>query len=196
MVDISTTVAPKSDQINADDLISGPKTFTIEHVNANPDTPDQPVNVFFKETKLPFRPCKSMRRVMIAVWGPDASKYKGLSLTLYRDPKVKFGGMEVGGVRISHMSGMDKPMTMALTASRAKRAPYTVKPLEDTTPTIDPDAALQSAKDAAMKGKDEFTKWWKENADKRDIVKPIMEELKAMVEEADKPEIDDDEVPL
>ena len=50
-------------------------------------------------------------------------------MTLYCDPAVQFGGMKVGGIRISHMSHMDKPQTMALTATRSKRAPFTVQPL-------------------------------------------------------------------
>jgi hypothetical protein len=65
------------------------------------------------------------------MWGPDAKQYAGRSLTLYRDPSVKWGGMEVGGIRISHMSHIDKAATMALTATRGNRKPYTVKPLAD-----------------------------------------------------------------
>lgn len=72
-----------------------------------------------------------MRRVMVAAWGPDASQYVGRSMTLYRDPKVQFGGMQVGGIRISHMTHIERDMTMALTATRAKRAPYTVKVLQN-----------------------------------------------------------------
>jgi len=51
-------------------------------------------------------------------------------MRLYRDPKVKFGGMEVGGIRISHASHIDGPKTFPLTATRGRKAPYTVKPLE------------------------------------------------------------------
>jgi hypothetical protein len=70
-----------------------------------------------------------MRRVLVTVWGPDGNQYVGRSLTLYRDEKVQFGGMAVGGIRISHMSNIDREMTMALTASRASKRPFTVKPL-------------------------------------------------------------------
>ncbi|MAO79602.1 MAG: hypothetical protein CMH82_02850 [Nocardioides sp.] len=130
MVDMSQTIAPKSDQLNADDLIGGPRTITITRVTGNEGNAEQPVNIFFEgDNGKPFRPCKSMRRVMVKIWGADASKYAGQSMTLYRDPKVKWGGMEVGGIRISHMTGLQKPETMALTASKQARAPYTVKPL-------------------------------------------------------------------
>jgi hypothetical protein len=56
-------------------------------------------------------------------------------MTLYRDPAVKFGGMDVGGIRVSHLSHIDKPLSVALTVSRGKRAPYVVQPLADAAPT-------------------------------------------------------------
>jgi hypothetical protein len=130
--------APKSDQINADDLIGGPMTIVVTAVSANEAAPEQPVNISFEgDGGKPFRPCKSMRRVMVHIWGADASKYVGRAMTLYRDPKVQFGGMQVGGIRISHMSDIpadklsDGKVQMALTATRAKRAPFTVLPLKD-----------------------------------------------------------------
>ena len=196
-MDISGTVAPKSDQMNADDFISGAKTYTIDRVSANEGTPEQPVNVFMREHKLPFRPCKSMRRVMIAAWGPDASQYAGRSLTLYRDPEVKFGGMAVGGIRISHMSHIDGDLVMALTASKAKRASYRVQPLkvQDAAPQLDVDEVQGEARAAAKKGKDAFGEWWKNNPDKRPHAKLIIDELRALAEPEQQPQ-DDDEVPL
>jgi hypothetical protein len=50
-----------------------------------------------------------MRRVLVAMWGAEASAYVGRSLTLFRDPDVKFGGMETGGIRISHATHIDAP---------------------------------------------------------------------------------------
>lgn len=130
MTDLSTTVAPKSDQLNSDDLIAGARTIKITGVKADPGSTEQPIAIYFDgDNGKPYKPCKSMRRVMIQVWGTDGAKYAGRSMTLYRDPKVLFGGLAVGGIRISHMSHMDGEMTMALTATRASRKPYTVKPL-------------------------------------------------------------------
>ncbi len=139
VIDMGQFIAPKSDQINADDLIGGPRTITVARVNANEGSPEQPINVYFDgDNGKPFRPCKSMRRVMVAAWGSDASQYVGRSMTIYRDPKVQFGGMSVGGIRISHMSHIERDLTMALTATRAKRAPYTVKALStDAAPQKD-----------------------------------------------------------
>lgn len=125
------TIIPKSDQLNADDLIGG-KTITIAITGIDIKMDEQPVSIHFEgDGGKPYRPGKSMRRVLVNVWGPDANVYVGRRLTLYRDDGVKFGGMEVGGIRISHMSHLDKPMTMALTATKAQRRPFTVKPLAE-----------------------------------------------------------------
>lgn len=127
---MTESIAPRSDQMNADDLMSGPRTFTIREVRKSSSS-DQPIDVHLVEFPegRPFKPSKSMRRVMVAAWGPDASTYTGRRMTLYRDPTVRFGGQEVGGIRISHLDGIDKPMTLALTVTRGKRSPYVVQPI-------------------------------------------------------------------
>jgi len=129
-----TTIIPKSDQLNADSLIGAPKTIKITKVTVDPAA-EQPVSIYYEDDPArPFKAGKSMRRVLVNVWGPDANAYVGRSMTLYRDEGVKFGGMEVGGIRISHMSHMEKPMTMALTATRGNKKPFTVKPLAAPSP--------------------------------------------------------------
>lgn len=132
MTDLSTTIAAKSDQLNADDLIAGPRTIRITKVSANQSSAEQPIAIFFEgDGGKPYFPCKSMRRVLVHVWGRDGNAYTGRSLTLYRDPHVKFGGLEVGGIRISHMSHIDGNVTMALTATKGAKKAYMVKPLQD-----------------------------------------------------------------
>jgi hypothetical protein len=133
-MDMAATVIPKSDQLNADDLMSGPRTVRIVKVSGT-SAPDQPVAVHFEgDDGRPFKPCKSMRRVMIAAWGADASQYVGRAMTLYRDPRVAFGGMEVGGIRISAMSHIERDMTLALTVTKAKRSPFVVRVLKEEQP--------------------------------------------------------------
>ncbi|UZO91717.1 hypothetical protein [Roseomonas mucosa] len=129
-MNILATLAPKSDQLNADDLIGKTITITVTKVTMKAGD-EQPVSIFFKgDNGKPYKPGKSMRRVLVAVWGPDASQYVGKSMMLYRDAEVKFGGLEVGGIRISHMSGLDKQKTLALTATRGVKKGHTVKPLQ------------------------------------------------------------------
>ena len=129
MSDMNTTTAPKTDQINFDHFIGG-KSVVIKVTDVVFSSGEQPVAIHFENSNgKVFRPCKSMRRVIMAAWGDKASNYVGKSMKLFGDPKVKYGGVEVGGVRISHMSHIDHDIVVALTATKANRKPYTVKPL-------------------------------------------------------------------
>ena len=135
--DMRPVIVAKSDQLTADDLISGPRTITVTHVVITPEA-EQKVSVFFDgDEGKPYRSCKSMSRVMVHVWGPDAAIYSGRSMTLYRDPNVKWGGMAVGGIRISHMSHMEREQTIALMETAKKKKLFRVLPLVIEEPAED-----------------------------------------------------------
>lgn len=162
MVDLENTIVPKSDQLNADDFLTGPKTIKITGVKAT--NGDQPVSIFFEgDSGKPFKPCKSMRRVLIQIWGGDGDSYVGKSMTLYNDPTVKWAGKEVGGIRISHMSHMEEPKSIMLTIRKAVRQIFRVKVLEfkrempkPLAKLSDDDLTLWSDKIKATKTKDEL----------------------------------------
>ncbi|QIS38650.1 hypothetical protein [Clavibacter capsici] len=127
-MDLSLSIEPNSAQVNAEDLLAGPRTVTITGVEAG--TVEQPVFVHLAEiADRTYRPSKSMRRVMVSGWGADASAYVGRRLTLYRDPDISFGRDVVGGIRISAMSDIAKPLSIALTISRGKRKTFAVAQL-------------------------------------------------------------------
>jgi len=128
-LDMTESLAPRSDQLDAVDLLGGPRTFTIESVSKG--NPEQPFNFHLAEFPRVWRPGKSMRRVIVAAWGGKTSAYVGQRVTLYCDPSVQFGGDTVGGTRISHMSGLDKPLKVPLLIKRGKSAMFTVQPLKD-----------------------------------------------------------------
>jgi hypothetical protein len=131
-MDMSDSIAPKSDQLDAIELVAGPRTFTIEKVTRN--NAEQPWNFHLTEFPRPWRPGKSMLRVMAAAWGLDGSKYAGNRVTLFCDPTVQFGNDTVGGTRISHMTGIDKPLRVPLLVKRGKSAVFTVQPLNEAPP--------------------------------------------------------------
>lgn len=134
-MDLSSTIAPKSDQLNADDLIAGPRTFTVEKVTQG--NAEQPVNIYLIESPgRPWKPSKSMRRVLVSAWGPDGNTYAGRHVTLYRNPDIKFGGEQVGGIEISHMTDLKGPLKLALTVTRGKKRAHTVQPLTSPEPTF------------------------------------------------------------
>ena len=127
------TIEPKSDQINFDDLIAGPITVRVTGLAAG--SAEQPVivrvsNVATGAAMRDFKPCKSMRRVLIAAWGDKGKDWIGKEATLYGDTSVKFGGVEVGGIRISHVSGITEPLRLKLTTTRSKRSEYVVQVLK------------------------------------------------------------------
>lgn len=144
-MDITETLAPNSDQLDAVDLLGGPRTFTIAKVSKN-SSPDQPVNITLAEFPRVWRPSKSMRRVLAAGWGVKGDEWVGRRVTLYCDPTVRFGGAEVGGTRISHMSDLKggKPLSVPLIVSRGKSAIFKVQPLTESpsqrsAPSAQPD---------------------------------------------------------
>lgn len=127
-IDMSRFVEAKSDQLNADDLIGAPRTITVRKVTGNDG--DQPVSIFYEgDNNKPFKPCKTMRRVLLGVWGRNAADYVGRSMTLYRDDAVTFGGLNVGGIRISHMSHIDKKTVVVVMKTKGKKAGIEISPL-------------------------------------------------------------------
>jgi hypothetical protein len=140
-MDITNTTEPKSDQQNYDDYIAGPKTVTITEVKKG--SAEQPVELHLAEFPgRPYKPGKSMRRVLVTCWGPEASEYVGRRLTLYGDPTIKFGGQDVGGIRIAALSHITEQKSISLTVTRGKRTPFVVQPLGNPAPHV---AALKAA---------------------------------------------------
>lgn len=129
-MDLTESIAPRSDQVNADDLIGGPITYTIrEVINGKAESP---FDFLLVETDRAYRPSKTMRRVIVNAWGAEASMYAGRRLTLYREPSIKFGGKTVGGIRISAMSHIDKPVETQAQVTRGVREKFTVSPITET----------------------------------------------------------------
>lgn len=128
--DMSNTVSPKSDQLQADDLVGG-RTITIKiNRRENKKGTEQPLSLFYDgDNGKPYKPSKGMRHVLIGLFGKSSKKYVGETLVLYRDEKVTFGPDTTGGVRISNASRITEPMTIIIPVKRGIRKPFTVKPL-------------------------------------------------------------------
>jgi len=132
MMDLTNTITAKSDQLNADDLVGGPITITIADIKAIESDKQQPIAIYYGDAEgKAYRPCKSMRRVLVAIWGKDGKQFVGRRMTLFRDPTVTWGGVCVGGIRISHMSNMATETTLVMSASKTKKKPIKILPLID-----------------------------------------------------------------
>jgi len=166
-LDMTKTTEPKSDQMNYDDFIGGQnKTIMIADVRSTGNSDAQPISIHYEgDNGKPWKPCKSMRRVLVHGWGGDGLKYIGKSLTLFGDPEVKWAGKNVGGIRISHMSHIENEMNISLTSSQGKRKLHQVKPLKVDMGNIDEEVESVSAEEIykealfhAEKGMDEYQK--------------------------------------
>lgn len=145
-MDLSKTIIPKSDQLNADDLIAGSKTICIRDVQAGGDE-TQPVSIYYYgDNNKPFKPCKSVRRVLVQLWGTESDLYINRKLTLYRDVSVKWAGVEVGGIRVSHASHISEPTKVLITTAKNSRRPFTIEPIAPK-PLKDVDAAKTAIKE-------------------------------------------------
>lgn len=144
-LDINHTLVTKSDQLNADDIVSKPIVVQVTRVTI--DSSEQPVSVHISGGYQPWKPCKTMRRVLAAAWGAeDANVWIGRWLRLYRDPAVRFGAGAVGGIRLEAMSHIRAPIEVNLNSSKGKKALYKIAIL--TPPVASPPMSL-----------DDFKKW-------------------------------------
>lgn len=127
--DLRDTIVPKSDQLNAEQLLTGAITVTVTKVSRG--NAEQPIVINYAgDNGRPYKPCKTTRKLLIFAWGEDGAQWIGRSMTLFCDPDVQFGGQKVGGIRISHMSHIDRDLEVSLTATRGKKTLYRVKRLD------------------------------------------------------------------
>ena len=102
-------LAPKADQLNAEDFRSGPQVVTIRSVTVTPTAKERPITVYLEGGFRPWKPCKTTGRAMLRAWGLE-DKWIGKSVRLYCEPSVTWGGKPEGGIRILAMSDMKEPL--------------------------------------------------------------------------------------
>lgn len=168
-MDLSKTIIAKSDQLNADDLLGGPRTFTI--VEVKPGSEEQPVSIVLAEwpRNRPFKPSKTVQRILSYVWGSTETDDwpKDARMTLFRDEKVKWAGEEVGGIRVSHVSHISQPMKVALQESKHKKTIHTILPLPDSPAQQPAPEEPTKAEVAACTDRDELTRMWRRSSPER-----------------------------
>lgn len=165
VTNLRDTILAKSDQLNADDIIGTGITITVTAVKRG-DSAEQPVVIHYQgDNGRPYKPCKTMRRVLIAGWGENGAAWVGRSMSLYNEPSVKFGGVAVGGIRISHMTDIGNGLRLAPNASKGKKQEVIIQPLKaqaPSKPAISDDqwpqvlAAVESGKRTAQYIRDKY----------------------------------------
>lgn len=147
ITNLRDTIIAKSDQLNADDITGGTMTITVTSVKRGDS--DQPVVIHYEgDNGRPYKPCKTMRRVLIAGWTENGDAWVGRSMTLYNEPSVKFGGVAVGGIRISHMTDIGNGLRLTPNASKGKKQEVIIQPLKMSKARQTDDSGLTACLDA------------------------------------------------
>lgn len=130
MIDVSHTIKTKSDQLNADDLVGGDLMIQVEGVNVTND-PQQPVHIYYYGCEgKPFKPCLTVRKILVALWGKDASQWANKWMNLYVDPTVSFGKQKnIGGIRVNAMSHIQNAATLTLAVRRGTKQEFRIQPI-------------------------------------------------------------------
>lgn len=168
--DVTKAIEPKSDQLNADDLLTGPRTIKIRDVKVQSGK-EQPVWIYFEgDSNKPWKPSKSATRCLAMFWGADSSQWIGLRCTIWRDPEITWAGAKVGGIMPSHLEGLKSAQTVLLTKTRGSKKPTVLKPLDvrerPVTPTpvesetLDLSALAEEAAVAKTMTREEKRAWW------------------------------------
>lgn len=127
--DISEFVLAKSDQLNADDLIGSPRRIKI--TGTKKGNSESPVIINYEgDNGRPFKPCKTVRRILGAAWGNHTGEWEGKEALLFCDPTVVYAGKEVGGIRVKALSGIANQMKVKLAKTRGKKVDYLIDVLE------------------------------------------------------------------
>lgn len=147
MPDITESLAPKSEQLDAVDLAEGPRDFTITSADYRPGA-EQPVTVHLAEFDRPWKPGKNMRRVLASCLTKDTDNWAGRRVRLFCDLDVVFAGVKVGGIRVSHVD-IDKPISVPLILSKGKSVMYPVQTLPKAAPKAPEPTAAELAAQVA-----------------------------------------------
>lgn len=186
VADLRDTIVPKSDQLNAEQLLGGPVTITVTDVRRGGGE-EQPVIIHYEgEGGRPYKPCKSMRKVLVFAWGGDGREWVGRSMTVYNRPDVKFGGEEVGGIRISHLSHIDRDIAIALTATRGRKEQTRIRKLDEAATVGGSRSRLEAAARGGMNTlKDAWASIPKDHQRAINGTKGCPDDLKAIATAAD-----------
>ena len=142
--DLRSTIVPRSDQLNSEQLMFGAIDITVTRVEAKAG--EQPVTIHYEgEAGRPYKPCLTMRKVLVHAWGENGNNWVGRSMRLYCDPAVRFGKDEVGGIRISHLTDIPRDIRVSLTATKGKKALHEIKRM--APPVAVDTSAIEAAAD-------------------------------------------------
>lgn len=135
MIDLTKHIEADSDCLVAADLVGGPLTILVERVTESGKNDKKKIDIFYANSEKPFRPCKSMLRILCELWNTtDATTFIGRGITLYREPDCMWKGEKTPGVRICGLSHIEKAVTVVANERRGKMNTYQIEPIRPWPP--------------------------------------------------------------
>ncbi len=132
-------IKKNTDQLNYEDFLGGvTRIVTIAKVETG--RKEAQYDIAIEGDDRYWRPPATVLKQLVLAYGDEAANWVGKSARLYGDPDVKMKGIKVGGIRVSHLSHIDKPLTASLTTTRGQTGTFTVQPLP-AAPTPNPNDA-------------------------------------------------------
>lgn len=126
---LQQALAPKSDQLNADDLIAANKIIVISGVNINLGSEQKIIINYYGDNGKPWKPSKGMGRVLTELLGGDPDKWVGETVELFRNKEIRFGKEKCGGIQIAGMSAVRNVTTLLITTAKGKKSSITINPI-------------------------------------------------------------------
>jgi hypothetical protein len=168
---MKVTIQKKTDQLNYEDFLGGvTRIVTIAGVQSG--TKEQQYDIAIEGDTRVWRPAVTVLKLLVAAWGDEAGEWVGHRAELYGDPEIMFGRDKVGGIRVSRVSHIDKPVSASLTETRGKRKKHTIEPLPDA-PAAPTEADVNASTD-----RDELATWWRAHPHLRPAIEARVAELK------------------
>lgn len=125
-------IKKNTDQLNYEDFLGGvTRVVTIAKVEKG--RKEAQYDIAIEGDDRYWRPPATILKLLKLAYGDEAADWVGKCARLYGDPDVKMKGVKVGGIRVSHLSHIDGPLTASLTVTRGQTAVFTVDPLPELT---------------------------------------------------------------
>ena len=139
--DIENACLPDIDHLTYKHVkLSGPIIVKVAKVRKGPNA-KRKIRIDFEPHErcvdpegkpLHYLPCKGMIRVLAEAWGKNGSvDWIGKNMELFGNPDVVYGGKKKGGIQISRLSHIDKPLETQLTISQNSTVLFRVDQILD-----------------------------------------------------------------
>lgn len=123
-------IKKNTDQLNYEDFIGG-VLMTVTIAKVEKGRKEAQYDIALVGDDRYWRPPATVLKLLKLAYGDEAANWEGKHAALYGDPDVKMKNVKVGGIRVSHLSHIEKPLTPSLVITRGQSAVFTVNPMAE-----------------------------------------------------------------